>query len=135
MKTDMKNLAAYLAAVIWADEAYEEAERVAVAEVAGALELDGLDQAVVAELALIKDMDGEAVSNYLVKAAEGIDDEEIAFVFEAVLQIALADGVLAYSEASNLLTVADALGLGHEYALLMVADMMKEEPEIEVDFD
>lgn len=135
MKTDMKNLAAYLAAVIWADEAYEEAERVAVAEVAGALELDGLDQAVEAELALIKDMDGEAVSNYMVKAAEGVDDEEIAFVFEAVLQIALADGVLAYSEASNLLTVADALGLGHEYALLMVADMMKEEPEIEVDFD
>ena len=80
-------------------------------------------------------MDGEAVSNYMVKAAEGVDDEEIAFVFEAVLQIALADGVLAYSEASNLLTVADALGLGHEYALLMVADMMKEEPEIEVDFD
>lgn len=135
MKTNNKNIAAFVAAAIWADEAYDEAEKVAVEEIAEALELEGFAADVEAELAKVEKMDGQAVADYLVEAGEGVDDEELAFVFEAVLQIVLCDGVLAYSEARNLLTVADALGLEHEYALLMVADMMKEENEVEVEFE
>ena len=135
MNTNIQNIAAFLASAIWADEAYDEAEKIAVAEVAEAIEEEGLAAAVDAEIEKIKDMDGQAVADYLAKAGEGVDDEEIAIVFEAVLQVMLCDGVFAYSEANNLLSVADALGLEHEYALLMVADMMKEEPEMEVTFE
>lgn len=135
MKTNNKNIAAFVAAAIWADEAYDEAEKIAVEEIAEALELEGFSADVEAELAKVEKMDGQAVADYLVEAGEGVDDEELAFVFESVLQIVLCDGVLAYAEARNLLTVADALGLEHEYALLMVADMMKEENEVEVVFE
>lgn len=135
MNTNIQNIAAFLAAAIWADEVYDEAEKIAVAEVAEAIEEDGLATAVDAEIEKIKDMDGQAVADYIAQAGEGVDDEEIAIVFEAVLQVMLCDGVFAYSEANNLLSVADALGLEHEYALLMVADMMKEESELEVTFE
>ncbi|MDO4191064.1 MAG: hypothetical protein Q4D14_05205 [Bacteroidales bacterium] len=54
-------------------------------------------------------------------------------MFEAVMQLALADGELSYIEANNLFIVADALGVGREYVLLMVADMVQEE-EIQVNF-
>lgn len=135
MTTNSQNIAAFLATAIWADEAYDEAEKVAVNEVAEALEVEDLAATVDAELAKIKDLDGQAVAEYVAKAGEGVDDEEIAIVFEAVLQVMLSDGTFAYSEANNLLSMADALGLEHEYALLMVADMMKEENEIEVTFE
>lgn len=135
MNTNNKNIAAFVAAAIWADEVYDEAEKIAVEEIAEALELENFAADVEAELAKVETMDGQAVADYLVEAGEGVDDEEVAFVFESVLQIVLCDGVLAYSEARNLLTVADALGLEHEYALLMVADMMKEENEVEVEFE
>lgn len=135
MKTNIQSIAAFLAAAIWADEVYDEAEKIVVREIEEALELEGLDDAVMAEIEKIKDFDGQAVSDYLVKSAEGVDDEEIAHVFEAVMQIVLADGSLSYTEAVNLFVAADALGLEHEYALLMIADMIKEEPELEVEFD
>lgn len=135
MNTNIQNIAAFIAAAIWADEVYDEAEKVAVTEVAEAIEEDGLVAAVETEIEKIKDMDGQAVADYIAQAGEGVDDEDIAIVFEAVLQIMLCDGTLAYSEANNLLSVADALGLEHEYALLMVADMIKEEPEMEVTFE
>lgn len=135
MNTNIQNIAAFLAAAIWADEVYDEAEKVAVAEVAEAIEEKDLAAAVDAEIEKIKDMDGQAVADYIVQAGEGVDDEDVAIIFEAVLQVMLCDGVFAYSEANNLLSVADALGLEHEYALLMIADMMKEEPEMEVTFE
>lgn len=135
MKTNIKNIAAFLASAIWADQEYGEAEKAAVIDIEKALELEGLDAAVTAEIEAIKDKDGEAVSAYLVKAAEGVDDEEIAYVFEAVMQMILCDGIFAYSESSNLLTIADALGLEHEYVLLMIVDMVKGAQEIEVIFE
>lgn len=135
MKTDIKNIAAFVAAAIWADEVYDEAEKVAVEEIAEALELEGFAAAVEAEIAKVGGMDGQAVSDYLVEAGQGVDDEELVHVFEAAMQILLSDGVLSYAEANNLFVAADALGLEHEYALLMIADMVKEEPEMEVSFE
>lgn len=135
MKISNKIIAAFVAAAIWADESCDEEEKAAVEEIAKALDLEGLEADVDAELAKLAAMDGQAVADYLVEAGKGVDDEAAAFIFEAVLQVVLCDGFLAYSEARNLLTVADALGLEHEYALLMVADMMKEENDVEVAFE
>ena len=84
---------------------------------------------------IIKDLDGQAIGEYLTKNGEYVDDEEIAYVFESVLQVLLCDGTFSFSEAANLLAVADALGLEHEYALLMIADMIKEYPELDVIFE
>lgn len=133
MKTDKKNIAAFVAAAIWADGQYDEAEKVTVGEIADALEISDFVAAVDAELEAVKELDGEAVAEYLAKAGEGVDDEEIGHVFEVALQIVLCDGVLAYDEVSNLFLMADALGLDHEYATLLLADMVKEEEDIEVE--
>jgi len=135
MKTNIKSMASFLAAAIWADGVYDEAEKITVNEIADALGLEGLDAAIETEIEVIADKDGKAVSEYLVEAAEGVDDEEIALVFESVMQMILADGVLSYAEAANLIVVAEALNLEPEYVLLMVADMVKEEADIEVSFD
>ena len=40
MNTDIKNIAALVATAIWADGEYDEAERIAVEEIAEAFELD-----------------------------------------------------------------------------------------------
>ncbi len=133
MKTDKKNIAAFVAAAIWADGQFDEAEKVTVDEIADALEINDFAQAVDAELEAVKELEGEAVAEYLAKAGEGVDDEEIGTVFEVALQIVLCDGVLAHDEVSNLFLMADALGLDHEYATLLLADMVKEENDIEVE--
>lgn len=133
MKTDKKNIAAFVAAAIWADGQYDEAEKVTVDEIADALEVEGFAAAVEAELEAVKELEGEAVAEYLVKAGEAVDDEEIGTIFEVALQIVLCDGALAYDEVSNLFIMADALGLDHEYATLLLCDMIKEESDIEVE--
>lgn len=133
MKTDKKNIAAFVAAAIWADGHYDEAEKTTVEEIADAIEIKDFAAAVEEEIEVVKDLEGEAVAEYLVKAGEAVDDEEIGTVFEVALQIVLCDGVLACDEVSNLFVMADALGLGHEYATLLLADMIKEEQDIEVE--
>ncbi len=134
METNIKNIAAFIAAAVWADGEYNDAEKDDVKEIGEALELDKLVESVEAEIEAIKDLDGQAVSDYLIKNAEGIADDDIAAVFESVLQILFADGVFTYAEAQNLLVMADALGIEHEYALLMVADLIREDSDIEIEF-
>ena len=133
MQTNPKNIAAFVAAAIWADGVFDEAEKVTIKEIAEALELEGFEAVVEAELEAVKKLEADAVTEYLNKAGEGVDDEEIGHVFEVALQIVLCDGVLAYDEVSNLFLMADALGLDHEYATLLLADMVKEEEDIEVE--
>ncbi|MDO4971655.1 MAG: TerB family tellurite resistance protein [Bacteroidales bacterium] len=133
MKTDKKNIAAFVAAAIWADGQFDEAEKVTVDEIADALEIEDFSAVVEAEVENIKQLEGEAVAEYLEKAAEGVDDEDVATVFEVALQIVLCDGVLAHDEISNLLLMADALGVEHEDAVLLLADMLVNEEDITVE--
>lgn len=132
MTTDIKSVASFIATAIWADGQYDEAEQVAVSEIADALEYDENDfnAAVNSAIDEIKDFDEDAVNDHLVKAADKIDDEEIGIVFEAALEIVLADGVLSGDEVTELLVMASALGISDEDAVLMLADMVKEEPEL-----
>lgn len=134
MTTDIKTVASFIATAIWADGEYVEAEKVAVSEVAGALEFDEKDfnSAVDAALKEVKDMDEDAINAYLQKVADKVDDEEIGIMFEAALEVVLADGVLSEDEVTELLVMASALGLSDESAILMLADMVKEEPELTV---
>lgn len=136
MNTDIKNLAAVLATVVWADGVYDEAEKVAVEEIAEALELDNAELTAAAEAAIgeVENMNEEQVNEYILNNSAEIDEEEAEIVFEAALQIAIVDGVLGVEEVDNLLAVASALGIDDARAVLLIIDLAKEEEELELAF-
>ena len=136
MKTNIKNLATILATTIWADGEYDEAEKISVEEIAEAFELDvnELLAAVNAEVETISAMDEEKVNEVLLQNAAEVDEEEAELVLQAVLQVATVDGVLCEEEVDNILSIASALGVNEARAVLMLADLVKEEPELEVVF-
>ena len=136
MKTNIKNLATILATTIWADGEYDEAEKISVEEIAEAFELDvnELLAAVNAEVEAISALDEEKVNEVLLQKAAEVDEEEAELVLQAVLQVATVDGVLCEEEVDNILSIASALGVNEARAVLMLADLVKEEPELEVVF-
>ena len=136
MKTNIKNLATILATTIWADGEYDEAEKISVEEIAEAFELDvnELLAAVNAEVEAISAMDEENVNEVLLQNAAEVDEDEAELVLQAVLQIATVDGVLCEEEVDNILSIASALGVNEAPAVLMLADLVKDEPELEVVF-
>lgn len=135
MNTEIKNMAAVLATTIWADGVYDEAEKVSVEEIAEAFEVetDELVSAVETELEAIKEMDEESVNEYLLEASSHVDEEEAEMLLQAALQIATVDGVLCEEEVENILSIATALGVNEARAVLMLVDLVKEEPELEVE--
>ena len=137
MKTDIKTIASFIAAAIWADAEYNEAEKEAVKEIAEALEFkeDEFIKCVDGEIAKIKKYSAEKATEYIVEASEKVDDEEIGILMEAVLQVIISDNVLSYDEMTNIMAISDALGVEHQYAILMVADLVKTEPELEISFE
>ena len=136
MKTNIKNLATILATTIWADGEYDEAEKISVEEIAEAFELDvnELLAAVNAEVDAISALDEDKINEVLLQNAAEVDEEEAELVLQAVLQIATVDGVLCEEEVDNILSIASALGVNEARAVLMLADLVKEEPELEVVF-
>ena len=70
----------------------------------------------------------------LIQNAAEVDEEEAELVLQAVLQIATVDGVLCEEEVDNILSIASALGVNEARAVLMLTDLVKDEPELEVVF-
>jgi tellurite resistance protein len=134
MITDIKHIAAIVATSIWADGEYDKAEKIAVEEIADAFELDATEFAkeVEAAIAEIEPMDEEQVNNYILEHSAEVEDEEAAMLYEAVLQIITIDGVVGTEEMENALSIASALGLDEAQAVLLFADLVREEPEIEL---
>ena len=132
MNTNIKHLAAFAATAIWADGEYDEAEKIALEEIAEAFELneDELKAEVASALQEIENMDEEAIEAYLVAHSTEVDDEEAELIYMAALQLVLVDGVLGAEEVSNLLAIASVLGMDDERAILLLADMIKEEAEL-----
>lgn len=135
MNTEIKNMAAVLATTIWADGVYDEAEKVSVEEIAEAFEVetDELVSAVETELEAIKEMDEESVNEYLLEVSSHVDEEEAEMMLQAALQIATVDGVLCEEEVENILSIATALGVNEARAVLMLVDLVMEEPELKVE--
>ncbi len=136
MKTDIKDLAAILATAIWADGEYDEAEKITLEEIADAFELDvtALSASVEDALKEVETMDEEGVNAYILEHSANIEDEEAEMIFQAVIQILLVDNVLTADETENLLSIASALGIDDALAVLMLADFVKDEPELEIEF-
>lgn len=136
MKTDIKDLAAILATAIWADGEFDEAEKITLEEIAEAFEINVSELSSSVDMALkeIEPMNEEQVNEYILEHSADIEDEEAEMIFQAVLQIIIVDGVLAVEEVENLLSIASALGIDDARAVLMLADLVKDEPELEIEF-
>ena len=136
MKTNIKNIAAFLATAIWADGEYDEAEKIALSEIADALEINEAELVAETEAALaeVEKMDEDAIDAYLSKSGANVDEAEAAQVYMAAMQIVTIDGVLGVEEVDNFLSIAATLGLDDSYAMLLLIDLVKEEPELELAF-
>ena len=136
MKTNIKNLAAFLATSIWADGEYDEAEKIALSEIADALEVNEAELVAETEAALaeVEKMDDEAVNAYLLENGAEVDEDEAAAVYMAAMQIVSVDGVLGAEEVDNLLSIANALGLDDAEAVMLLLELVKEDPELELVF-
>lgn len=137
MKTKIEDIATIVAAAVWADGEFAEAEQIVVAEVAKAIETD--EKKFVASIEkLAKDFNDKSeddINALLQKAADGVDDDEVAGVLEIALQVILSDGVLSHDEVANYLAIAEALQVDEADAVLMLADAVKDEEEIEIDME
>ena len=136
MKTDILNVAKLVASTVWSDGEYDEDEKSAVEEVAEALEFDiaNFSKAVDFEVEAIKNYSEEEIGTYIIDAAEGVDEEDAEIVLEAALQVIISDNVVAYSEVSTMLSIAEALSIEEETAIMLLIDLVKTEPELELEF-
>lgn len=135
MNTNIKHLAAFAATAIWADGEYDEAENIVLEEIAEALELNEAELKAEVDAALkeIENKSEEEVDEYLRAHSAEIDDDEAELVYLSALQIVLVDGVLGAAEVNNLLAIASTLGMDDDRAVLLLADMVKEESELVVE--
>ena len=137
MKTKPNTLASILAACIWADGEYSEVERITADEIADAFEIPEKDfnKYMTAAVVEVQNLSPEKVTEYAVKHSQKVDPEESGEIYEAVMQMMLCDGVLTAGEVYNLLAMAEALDIDRETAILMLCDMVKSEPELEISFE
>ena len=137
MKTELKNIAAFLATAAWANGYYAEEEKGQMKEIAEALGIDekAFIEAVETEIAKLDEMNEDEAGEYLIDYAAAIDEEDVIALMECAIEIVLADGIIEREEVETLFDLADATGtISHTDVLLMVADLIKYEPEIEVKF-
>lgn len=137
MKTEINTLASLVAAIVWSDGEYSEVERETTQEIVEALELPGeeFEKLIVEAQKATGKLDENEITDFLVKHAENVDEEEIGIVYEVLMQMALCDGVLTGNEVDNLLVIADALGMDQTTAVLLLCDMVKEEEDLEISFE
>lgn len=137
MKSDIKNVAAFLTVAIWADGVYAEEERMILAEIAEVLNVEEseLTENVDEALKFLQDKDDEAVQAYIIENASALDEEDVKVLMQCAIEIVLADDVIARDEVQVLFDLADATGsVEHTDVALMLADLVKYNPDIEIEF-
>lgn len=137
MKSELKNVASFLATAIWADGYYADEEKEQLTQIAEVLDVnpDDLGKAIDEEVGRLESMNDEEVNAYLIDNASVIEPEDVPVLMECAIELVLSDGVLGGEEAEVLFELADATGiLSHAAVLLMVADLVKHDPDIEVKF-
>lgn len=137
MKSDIKNVAAFLAVAIWADGVYAEEEKMILSEIAEVLNVEEseLTENVDEALKFLQDKDDEAVQAYIIENASALDEEDVKVLMQCAIEIVLADDVIARDEVQVLFDLADATGsVEHTDVALMLADLVKYNPDIEIEF-
>ncbi len=137
MKSDIKNVAAFLAVAIWADGVYAEEEKTILSEIAEVLNVEEseLTENVDEALKFLQDKDDEAVQAYIIENSSALDEEDVKVLMQCAIEIVLADDVIARDEVQVLFDLADATGsVEHTDVALMLADLVKYNPDIEIEF-
>lgn len=137
MKSDIRNVAAFLAVAIWADGVYAAEEKEILTEIAEVLQVDKADltTAVDEAVAALEGKDDEAVQAYLVENASAVEDDEANVLMQCAIEIVLADGVMTRDEVQVLFDLADATGVvEHTDVALMLADLVKYDSDVEIEF-
>ena len=137
MKTDILNVAKLVASTVWSGRDFDEAEKSAVEEVAEALEFDiaKFSKAVDSEVQAIKNYSAEEIDKYIIDAAEGVDEEDAEIVLEAALQVIISDNVVAYSEVSTMLSIAEALYIEQETAIMLLIVLLRQNLNSNLNFN
>lgn len=137
MKSDIKNVAAFLAVAIWADGIYASEEKKILADIAEALDVDVAELTENVEISLneLEGKDEEAVQAYLIDNASALEEEDTKVLMQCAIEIVLADNVITQDEVQVLFGIADATGAEeHSDVALMLVDLIKYNPDIEINF-
>ena len=137
MKSDINNVAAFLAVAIWADGIYAPEEKKMLADIAEALDVDiaKLTENVEISLNELEGKDEEAVQAYLIDNASALEEEDTKVLMQCAIEIVLADNVITQDEVQVLFDLADATGaVEHTDVALMLVDLIKYNPDIEIKF-
>ena len=137
MKSDINNVAAFLAVAIWADGIYASEEKKMLADIAEALDVDiaKLTENVEISLNELEGKDEEAVQAYLIDNASALEEEDTKVLMQCAIEIVLADNVITQDEVQVLFDLADATGVvKHTDVALMLVDLIKYNPDIEIKF-
>lgn len=137
MKSDIKNVAAFLAVAIWADGIYASEEKKMLADIAEALDVDVAELTENVEISLneLEGKDEEAVQAYLIDNASALEEEDTKVLMQCAIEIVLADNVITQDEVQVLFGIADATGaVEHSDVALMLVDLIKYNPDIEIKF-
>lgn len=134
MKTALESFAGLIALTVWADGEYDELERQTAEDIAEAFDLNTSDFCSAVEKAVreIVPMNETEANGYLEKTAAEIVEDERGPVFEAVLEMALSDGILTEEETNNILSISDAMGMDRAFAVMLLCDLIKTDPDIEI---
>ncbi len=125
-----------LAGAILAGGELGEEENTLIADIESDMELPGLADHVKQRLAAIGGYDDEKLADEFNQSADEIDVEDRPQVFEALISVTLADGVIREDEIANILTIAEALEIPIETAVARLLFQVQEsDGEVIVDVE
>ena len=137
MNSDLKNVAAFLAVAIWADGVYADEEKVILDDIAEVLKVDKdtLKHEVDAAVKSLETKNDDGIAGFLIENASAVEEEDAVVLMECAIEIVLADNVITRDEVDTLFDLADATGtIEHSDVVMMIADLVKTCPEMEIKF-
>ena len=109
-----------------------------ITDIAEALDVNSatLIQQVQEAVNTLEGKDDDAIQEYLINNASAIEDDETKKLLQCTIEIVMADNVITVDEVQVLFDLADAMGgeVEHADVTLMLLDLVKYSPEIEVEF-
>jgi uncharacterized tellurite resistance protein B-like protein len=135
MKSNISNVATFLAMALLAGETYSDDEKEILGEIAEALGVDKAELIAKVDEAVttLEEKDDETVQAYLEENVSKIEEEDASTLMQCAIEIVLADGVVTCDEVQVLFDLADATGVV-EYTdvVLMLIDLVKYDSDIVV---
>ena len=136
MKTEIKTLAAFLAAAMCADGVCDLNEEQVLEQIADDYDLDkvNLKAAVKDWTHQIEVMTHEQLAQVLAQHGADIVADERSIVFDCVLTIIMADSTLTRAEVNLMIAMAGHLHIALADAVLLLSDFVRHDPEVVVEY-